>query len=72
MKNKEVYYTYNRGDAAGLALGAMFIYPLVTLALCLFVGWWGLMAYPVMVVLGVWSTNREARKRAEFWARDRV
>ena len=71
MKEK-VEYSYSRGQAMGLAMGIMFVWPILTAIVCVFAGWWGLVAYPVMVVLGVWSTNREARKRAEFWARDRV
>lgn len=70
--NERVEYSYSRGQAMGLAMGILFVYPLYTAGIWFFLGWWALAAYPVMTMLAVWSTNRAARKRAEFWARDRV
>ena len=65
MSKDKVEYSYSRGQAMGLAMGIIFAYPIMTAIVCIFAGWWGLVAYPIMVVLGVWSSNREARKKAE-------
>ena len=57
----------SRGEAIGLALGLIWFYPFITILVCVFAGWWGLVAYPVLVVWALVEFEYKQRQKAARW-----
>ena len=55
----------SRGEAVGLALGLIWVYPFITILV--FAGWWGLVAYPVLVVWALVEFEYKQRQKAARW-----
>ena len=59
------YQYVSRGEAIGLALGVIWIYPFITIVACVFFGWWGLVAYPILLTLALVEFSGNQRAKAK-------